>query len=273
MPRAELRPHVSEEESMATSENHDAGRDEPAAVPPIVDRDSWQAARDELLVREKAHTREGDAIAAARRRLPMTEVDGSITVVGPHGRRTLLDLFEDLEELVVYRHMWFPGEPFENQCEGCTMTYWATQNPVYLKARGVSFAVFAQGPYSELAPFIEFMGYPQHWYSTADVEDDLVRGDGYGAWTCWLRQGERVFLTNTVRGRGLEATMPPLALLDMTARGRVEAWQDYPEGWPAGKQGGWFWRSHEDGFGNNWTGGRPTVQWTRPGATPVEDHH
>jgi predicted dithiol-disulfide oxidoreductase (DUF899 family) len=78
-----------------------------------------------------------------------------------------------------------------------------------------------------------------------------------------------VFLTNTVTGRGLEVSMTALALLDLTARGRVEAWQDDPEGWPEGKMPGWFWRSHEDGIGNNWTGGRPTAQWTRPGATPV----
>jgi predicted dithiol-disulfide oxidoreductase (DUF899 family) len=132
---------------------------ESAAIPPIVDRATWQAARDELLVREKAHMRAGDMLAAARRRLPMVEVDATTSVVGPDGPRTLLDLFEGREELVVYRHMWFPGEPVENQCEGCTMTYWATQSPVYLNARGVSFAVFAPGPYSELAPFIEFMGY------------------------------------------------------------------------------------------------------------------
>jgi len=250
-------------------EGHGAGESEPAAVPPIVDRETWQAARDELLVREKAHMRQGDAVAAARRRLPMTEVDAAITVVGPDGPRTLLDLFEGREELMVYRHMWFLGEPFENQCEGCTMTYWAAQNPVYLTARGVSFAVFAQAPYAELAPFVEFMGYPQHWYSSADVEDELVRGDEYGAWTCWLRQGDRVFLTNTVTGRGLEVSMATLALLDLTARGRMEAWQDVPDGWPEGKQPGWFWRTHEDGIGNNWTGGRPAPQWTRPGVTPV----
>ena len=53
--------------------------------PPIVDLDTWQAARDELLIREKAHTREGDAIAAARRRLPMVEIDGGVEVVGPDG--------------------------------------------------------------------------------------------------------------------------------------------------------------------------------------------
>jgi predicted dithiol-disulfide oxidoreductase (DUF899 family) len=90
-------------------EGHDAGHHELAAVPQVVDRETWQAAHDELLVREKAHTREGDAIAAARRRLPMTEVDATITVVGLDGPRTLLDLFEVREELVVYRHMWFLG--------------------------------------------------------------------------------------------------------------------------------------------------------------------
>jgi len=261
---------------MAATQDDDEGN-ESAAVPPIVDRATWQAAREELLVREKAHMRAGDMLAAGRRRLPMVEVDASTTVIGPDGPRTLLDLFEGREELVVYRHMWFPGELFENQCEGCTMTYWATQSPVYLNARGVSFAVFAPGPYSELRPFIEFMGYPRHWYSTFDVEDDLVGGDGYGAWTSWLRQDDRVFLTNTMTGRGLEVSMVALALLDLTVRGRLEAWQDYPEGWPEGKQPGWFWRADEDGVGNNWTGGRPTAQWTRPGATPVrrsgEHHH
>jgi len=53
--------------------------------PPVVDLGTWQAERDELLVREKAHTHEGDAIAAARRRLPMVEIDGTVEVVGPSG--------------------------------------------------------------------------------------------------------------------------------------------------------------------------------------------
>ena len=62
-------------------------------TPPIADLATWQAARDELLVREKAHTREGDAIAAARRRLPMVEFDGKVEVVGPDGPVPFLDLF------------------------------------------------------------------------------------------------------------------------------------------------------------------------------------
>lgn len=62
--------------------------------PPVVDMATWQATRDELLAREKAHTREGDAIAAARRRLPMVELDGTVEVVGPDGPVPFLDLFQ-----------------------------------------------------------------------------------------------------------------------------------------------------------------------------------
>jgi Bacterial protein of unknown function (DUF899) len=62
--------------------------------PPVVDLATWQAAREELLVREKAHTREGDALAAARRRLPMVELDGTVEVVGPDGPVPFLDLFQ-----------------------------------------------------------------------------------------------------------------------------------------------------------------------------------
>ena len=69
--------------------------------PPVVDLATWQAAREELLVREKAHTHEGDAIAAARRRLPMVEVDGSVEVTGADGAVPFLDLFQGRDELVV----------------------------------------------------------------------------------------------------------------------------------------------------------------------------
>ena len=73
--------------------------------PPTVDLGTWQAARDELLVREKAHTREGDTLAAARRRLPMVEIDGTVEVVGADGPVPFLDLFQGRDELVVYHSM------------------------------------------------------------------------------------------------------------------------------------------------------------------------
>jgi predicted dithiol-disulfide oxidoreductase (DUF899 family) len=102
--------------------------------PPVVDLATWQAARDELLVREKAHTREGDAIAAARRRLPMVEFDGAVEVTGVDGPVPFLDLFQGRDELVVYKHMWYDGAPHQGQCEGCTTTAWHVKDAVYLNA-------------------------------------------------------------------------------------------------------------------------------------------
>jgi hypothetical protein len=72
-----------------------------AGAPTVVDRSIFQAELDNLRVREKAHTHEGDAIAAARRRLPMVHVDPTITLVGPHGPVTLLDAFEGRGQLIV----------------------------------------------------------------------------------------------------------------------------------------------------------------------------
>jgi len=63
------------------------------AAPKVVDRSTFQAELDALRVREKAHTREGDAIAAARRRLPMVEVDAATPLIGEQGAVTLLDAF------------------------------------------------------------------------------------------------------------------------------------------------------------------------------------
>src|ERR671911_2807680 len=88
-------------------------------LPKMVDRASFQAKIDELRVREKAHTRESDAIAAARRRLPMVEVDPNITLTGPNGRVTLLEAFEGRRQLIAYFYMWHAGEPATQQCEGC----------------------------------------------------------------------------------------------------------------------------------------------------------
>src|ERR1700752_3292098 len=92
-------------------------------APNMVDRSIFQAELDALRVREKAHTREGDAIAAARRRLPMVEVDASTPLVGPTGSVTLLDAFEGRSQLIAYYFMWHTGHSAAGQCEGCT---WCT---------------------------------------------------------------------------------------------------------------------------------------------------
>src|SRR6266700_6078398 len=86
------------------------------AMPAAVNRAVWQAQLDDLLVREKAHTREGDAIAAARRRLPMVEVDASIPLIGEKGQVPLVDVFEGRRQLIVYYHMWHDGRPAKDRC-------------------------------------------------------------------------------------------------------------------------------------------------------------
>src|ERR1700733_8730873 len=105
----------------------------PAALPgrpPVVDLATWQAARDELLVREKAHTREGDAIPPRRRRRRRVECDPTVDVTGPDGPVPFLDLFQGRDELVVYKHMWWDDAPHQGQCEGCTTTAWLLKDSV-----------------------------------------------------------------------------------------------------------------------------------------------
>src|SRR6202051_3366196 len=97
----------------------DINRDE-LGVPKIVDRSTFQADLDALRVREKAYTREGDVIAASRRRLPMVEVDGTTPLIGERGAVTLLDAFEGRRQLIAYYFMWHAGRPAPEQCEGGT---------------------------------------------------------------------------------------------------------------------------------------------------------
>lgn len=247
---------------MSAQRAADAGR------PAVVDLGTWQSARDELLVREKAHTHEGDAIAAARRRLPMVEVDGGAVVVGPDGAVPFLDLFEGRDRLVVYQHMWHDGAPHQGQCEGCTTTAWHLQDATYLHGHGVSLAILTTGAWEEVQPYTAFMGYGQvPWYSVRDAPAPIGGDMGYLA--SFLRDGDSVFLTYRTTGRGNERVNVAMGLLDMTPFGRGEDWEDVPEGWPAGRHACWSWRTDADGT-PTWGGtSRPLPQWTRPGASPV----
>jgi predicted dithiol-disulfide oxidoreductase (DUF899 family) len=238
--------------------------------PPVVDEESWQAARSELLVREKAHTREGDAIAAVRRGLPMVEIDATVKVTGPDGPVPFIDLFQGRTVLVAHKHMFHDDVPFEGQCEGCTVNTWHIQRAaVYLRVRGVSFAVLTEGRWDEVAPFVAFMGYTEPWYSVRGVDGHV--GDDMGSINCFLRDGDRVFLTYATTARGNEPAAGVFGLLDMTPYGRGEAWEQTPDGWPEGHDSCWYWRSDVDGVATLGPTGRPVPQWTRPDATPVID--
>ena len=137
----------------------------PSAMPNIVDRATFQAELDALRVREKSHTRQGDAIAAARRRLPMVEVDAMTPLVGEHGTVTLLDAFEGRRMLVAYYFMWHAGRPAAEQCEGCTFYTSQVRELSFLHSRDVTYATLCQGPYEASARYRDFMGFAMPWYS------------------------------------------------------------------------------------------------------------
>src|ERR1700733_8215173 len=139
-------------------------RDEPGA-PKVVDRRTFQTELDALRLREKAHMREGDAIAAARRRLPMVAVDGAAPLIGEHGAVTLLDAFEGRRQLIAYYFMWHAGQSAAEQCEGCTLYTSQVRELAFIHSRDVTYATFAQGPYEESSRYRDFMGWEMPWYS------------------------------------------------------------------------------------------------------------
>src|SRR5512133_673765 len=160
-------------------------------LPVVVDRAAWQAEVDALRVREKAHSREGDAIAAARRRLPAVEVDPTITLIGPNGPVTLLEAFEGRLQLIAYYFMWYEGQPAANQCEGCTFYTNQVRELANLHSRDVTYATFCQGPYEESVRYRDFMGWDMPWYSAQDSVEALLAGRRAGMFylVCYLRHG------------------------------------------------------------------------------------
>jgi predicted dithiol-disulfide oxidoreductase (DUF899 family) len=127
-------------------------------APEVVDRQAFEAQLDALRMREKAHTREGDAIAAARRRLPMVAVDGTTALVGQRGPLSLLDAFDGRSMLIAYYFMWHSGRSAPEQCEGCTWVTSQVRELSYLHQRDVTYAVLCQGPYDESARYRNFRG-------------------------------------------------------------------------------------------------------------------
>jgi predicted dithiol-disulfide oxidoreductase (DUF899 family) len=160
-------------------------------APKIADRAGYQAELDALRTREKAHTHEGDAIAAARRRLPMVEVDATTVLIGPDGPVTLIETFEGRRQLIAYHHMWHTGHPAAEQCEGCTFFNSQVRELSYLHARDVTYATFCQGPYEESVRYRDFMGWDVPWYSAADSIDVLMAGRARSCWraTCGRATG------------------------------------------------------------------------------------
>lgn len=203
-------------------------------APPVVDHQTWQRELDALRVREKAATRELDAIAALRRRLPMVAMDDYV-LEGESGPVRLPEVFEGKSQLIVYHHMWSPGQ--EWQCAGCTGYTSQFTRLDFLDAYDARFVIVTQGPIDETIAYKRRVGNQMAWYSTANSPfgaDVGVPPGGQFALNVFLRQSDAVYRTWCTNHRGVEQLSHIFPLLDVLPYGRQEQWQDSPEGWPQG---------------------------------------
>ncbi|MCX5384144.1 DUF899 family protein [Streptomyces sp. NBC_00083] len=202
------------------------------ALPPVVDAATWQHRLDELRVQEKAVTRQLDAIAAQRRRLPMVKMPDYV-LEGEEGPVRLADVFGDKSQLIVYSHMWFPGK--EWQCSGCTGFTSQYTRLGFLDAYDARFVVVTQGPIDEALAYKRRVGNRMSWYSTANspfgTDVGAAPGEGFAV-NVFLRHDDTVYRTWHTTGRGTEQLSHTFALIDVLPYGRQEEWQDSPEGWP-----------------------------------------
>ncbi len=202
------------------------------ALPPIVDAAAWQRELDDLRAREKAATRELDAIAAARRRMPMVKMPDYV-LEGQEGPVRLAEIFDGRSQLIVYNHMWFAGEKW--QCGGCTGFTSQFTRLEFLENYDARFVIVTQGPIEDALAYKRRVGNAMDWYSTAKSPFGADVGapfEGGFAVNVFLRDGDTVYRTWHTNGRGVEQLTHTFALTDVLPYGRREVWQDSPEGWP-----------------------------------------
>jgi len=217
-------------------------------TPPVVSRDEWDAARDEMLVKEKELTRARDALAAERRRMPWLAVDKDYAFEGLSGKASLLDLFEGRRQLIIYRYFYDPGmEEFpEAGCVGCSFVADQVAHLAHLNARDTTLAFASRAPQPDIARWKARMGWEFiPWYTLIDDFDADFDVEEWHGTNAFCRDGDSIFRTYFVDKRGDEAMGSTWTYLDITALGRQEEWEDSPDGHPQTAPYTW-WRLHDE---------------------------
>ena len=198
--------------------------------PEIVTAEQWQRERGELLLAEKEATRSLDALAARRRRLPMTPFGNGYKFDAPRGPVTLLDLFEGRDQLAVYQHMDVGPDAF---CPGCTAFTDNVTNLELLAKAGVSWATVSNMPLSQIEERKAQRGWTMPFVSSRGTTfaDDCGAGGGF-ALCAFLRDGDDIYLTYSTTARGVDRLVFANNVLDLMAWGRQQEWEDSPAGWP-----------------------------------------
>ena len=215
-------------------------------TPPIVSRKEWEAARQQLLVKEKSLTRARDALAAERRRMPWMAVEKEYKFVGPKGNVSLLDLFESRPQLIIYRAFFEPGVNGwpEHACVGCSFVADQVAHLAHLNARDTTLAFASRAPQKDIERLKVRMGWKMPWYTITDSFDTDFDVDEWHGHNAFIRDGDKIFRTYFINSRGDEAMGSTWAYLDITALGRQEEQEDSPEGYPQTPPYGW-WNYHD----------------------------
>jgi predicted dithiol-disulfide oxidoreductase (DUF899 family) len=216
-------------------------------TPPIVSLQEWEAARQQLLVKEKALTHSRDALAAERRRMPWLAVEKKYEFDGPKGKASLFDLFDGRRQLIVYRAFFEPGVfgwP-EHACRGCSFCADQVAHLAHLNARDTTLAFVSRAPQVDIERLKARMDWKMPWYTITDSFDTDFGVHEWHGTNAFIQDGERVFRTYFINNRGDEALGSTWNYLDMSALGRQEEWEDSPEGYPQTPPYKW-WNWHDE---------------------------
>ena len=174
----------------------------------VVSAKEWEAARQQLLVKEKELTRARDALAAERRRMPWVAVEKEYKFEGPKGEVSLLDLFDGRRQLIVYRAFFEPGVVGwpEHACVGCSMVADQVAHPAHLNARDTTLVFASRAPQTDIERLKARMGWQLiPWYTITDGFDKDFGVDEWHGTNAFIRDGDRVFRTYFINNRGDEA--------------------------------------------------------------------
>ena len=217
-------------------------------TPPIVSPEAWEAKGQQMLVKEKALTRAGDALAADRRRMPWMAVEKAYEFEGPRGKVGLLDLFAGRRQLIIYRAFFEPRRVRLARRTSAAAAPWAQirslTSPI-LNARDTTLAYASRAPQKD----IERLKASNRLEDAVHTTTDSFGADfGVDEWHChnaFFRDGEKVFRTYLINNRGDEAMGTIWSYLDITPLGRQETWEDSPQGYPQTPPYKW-WNWHDN---------------------------
>src|SRR6202048_120465 len=228
---------------------------------PIVSAQEWEAARQQLVVKEKELTRARDALAAGRRRMPWLAVKKNHKFDGPKGKVSLLDLFEGRRQLIVYRAFLEPGVKGwpEHACVGCSMVADQVAHVAHLNARDTTLAFASRASQKDIARVKTRMGWEMPWYTITDDFDTDFGVDEWHGTNAFIRDRDRVFRTYFINNRGDEALGGARSYLAMAPPGRQEEWQAAPQRYPQASPYVW-WVWHDEA---------PQTGVDRPGLAPL----